>query len=408
MGMQLRTGIVAGTSIAMTLVLPGLPVAAAPTIQATVVELTASDGDDQDAFGSAVAVDGDTMVIAASCDESAGGNCDGSAYVFVRSAGGWVEQAKLVPSDIGAFDEFGHSVAVDGDTVVVGSWSDDVQQREDAGSAYVFVRTGATWTEQAKLIAPDRRAFDSFGGSVSVDGDTAVVGSYNSVGNPAGSGSAYVFVRSGAAWSLQTKLVAADRAANDFFGVAVAVSANFVLVGAQGDDVGANRTGSAYAFQRSGTVWTQQAKLSASDAGADANFGASVALDGRNALIGDQPFGGRQGSAYVFVRTGTTWTQQAVLNASDGSAGAFGFSVDISGGVAVVGAYADEAGGFSTAGSAYVFLRSGSTWRQLVRLTADEPGTYEQYGQSVAVDRGTVVVGALGHGVGGTAFVYQR
>lgn len=392
--------------------LPSLPATAAPATPAAggnPIEVTAADGDPGDAFGSAVAVDADTMVVGAVCDETAGGNCDGSVYVFVRSGTGWVQQAKLVPADLGRFDEFGKSVAVNGDTIVVGSWSDRTPGRGETGSANVFVRVGTTWTEQAELVAPDASAYDSFGISVAVEGNTAVVGAANdAVGDVSGAGSAYVFQRYGTTWIPQTKLLAPDRATRDFFGTAVSLSGNTVLVGASSDATArGDNAGSAYLYVRTGTSWTPQAKLVAADGGRNVFFGSSVALDGDTAAIGDQPFAqARRGSAYVFVRSGTTWTLQARLTAGDGTADdAFGWAVDVSGAIAVVGAYGDDPEGFWS-GSAYVFTRSGTSWTQLAKLVAPDAAERDQFGAAVAVDAGTVAIGALGHDDQGSVFVY--
>ena len=212
--------------------------------------------------------------------------------------------------------------------------------------------------EQAKLTASDATAGDRFGFSVSIDGNTAVVGALLHDDDGLSSGSAYVFVRSAGIWTQQAKLTASDAAANDLFGISVAIDGDTAVIGASGDrDAGFN-TGSAYVFVRSGTSWTQQAKLTAGDAAADDTFGFSVSIDGDTAVVGapfDDDAGNFSGSAYVFVRSGTSWTQQAKLTASDAAAGdLFGFSVSIDGDTAVVGVLLDDDAGTSS-GSAYVF-----------------------------------------------------
>src|SRR5207247_2438966 len=172
------------------------------------------------------------------------------------------QQAQLTASDGAASDEFGWSVAISGDTVVVGAFLDDVVANGDQGSAYVFSRSGTTWTQQAKLTASDGAASDEFGCSVAISGDTVVVGAYlDNVGANTDQGSAYVFVRSGTIWTQQQKLTASDGAASDGFGYSLAISGDVVVVGAFGDDVGANADqGSAYVFVRNVTTWTQQAQ----------------------------------------------------------------------------------------------------------------------------------------------------
>jgi len=314
------------------------------TIGATVIhedaKLTASDAEFGDVFGRSVALSGDTAVVGADLDDHAGGTRAGSAYVFVRSGTDWAEQAKLTASDAAADDFFGYSVAVSGDTVVVGARNDDHAGGTNAGSVYVFVRSGTDWVEQAKLTASDATVRDYFGQSVALRGDTVVVGALDD-GAGQYSGSVYVFVRSGTTWSEQAKLTASDATADDQFGWSVALSGDTAVVGARVDDVGGQNSGSAYVFVRSGTTWSQQAKLTASDAAADDFFGASVALSGGIAVVGakqNDDAGQNSGSAYVFARSGTGWTEQAKLTASDAAfGGSFGSSVALSGETAVVG-----------------------------------------------------------------------
>ena len=166
-------------------------------------------------------------------DDGAAGVDQGSAYVFVRSGGVWSQQQKLLASDAAAGDLFGVSVAISGETVVVGAPFDDGAAGFDQGSAYVFVRSGGVWSQQQKLEASDAAAGDMFGSSVAISGETVVVGAPLDDG-AAGTdqGSAYVFVRSGGVWSQQQKLEASDAAAVDCFGFSVAISGETVVVGA--------------------------------------------------------------------------------------------------------------------------------------------------------------------------------
>ena len=279
-----------------------------------------------------------------------------------------VEVAKLLATDGAAGDQFGYSVALSGDTAVIGArFDDDDVNGLESGSAYVFTRTGTTWTQQAKLTAADGAAGDQFGYSVALSGDTAVItaDADDDVVNGVDSGSAYVFTRSGTTWTQQAKLTAADGAAGDQFGVRVALSGDTAVIGARfddDDDVNGLDSGSAYVFTRSETTWSQQAKLTAADGAAGDWFGYSVALSGDNALIGahfddDDVNGVDSGSAYVFTRSGTTWSQQARLTAADGAAGdQFGGRVAISGDTALIGARLvnDDVNGVDS-GAAYVF-----------------------------------------------------
>ncbi len=174
----------------------------------------------------------------------------------------WNQQAKLTAGDAATGDRFGRAVAVSGDTAVIGAYWDDDGGTE-SGSAYVFTRTGGVWSQQAKLTASDPGAFDWFGVSVAVSGDTAVIGARWDDDGGTDSGSAYVFARSGEVWSQQAKLIPSDLAANDFFGISVAVSGDTAVIGAHGNDDGGSESGSAYVFTRSGVAWSQQAKLTA-------------------------------------------------------------------------------------------------------------------------------------------------
>jgi acetyltransferase-like isoleucine patch superfamily enzyme len=359
-----------------------------------IAKLLASDAATQDQFGYSVAIDGDTAVIGSPWDDDAAIN-SGSVYVFTRSGTTWTQQAKLTASDADLADLFGFSVALAGDTVVMGAYSNN-DAGENSGSAYVFTRSGTTWTQQAKLTASDADVGDAFGTSVALAGETAVIGTNFG-------GSAYVFTRSGAAWTQQAKLIPSDAGPSVHIGFSVAVAGDTAVIGAQADDHAGSGAGSAYVFTRSGTTWTQQAKLTASDAAEGDNFGFSVALAGDTAVIGawdDNDAGTGSGSAYVFTRSGTTWTEQEKLTASDADGGdRFGVSVAIDGETAVIGAFVDN----TYTGSAYVFTRSGTTWTQQAKLTASDATLGYRFGGSVALASDTAVIGSTVHSANGFA-----
>jgi hypothetical protein len=368
-------------------------------------KLVAPDRATDDKFGWSVAVSGDTAVVGAPDDDILANVNAGSAYVFLRSGVTWALQQKLTAPGGLASDFFGISVAVSGDTALVGAYQHDIAANGDAGSAYVFLRSGVTWAQQQKLTAADGATNDRFGVSVAVSGDTAVVGAYHDDTPAADAGSAYVFLRSGVTWAQQQKLTGADSATNDRFGVSVAVSGDTAVVGAAADDTFAGDVGSAYVFLRSGVTWAQQPKLTASDGAAGDRFGTSVAVSGDTAVVGavgdNTPAGADAGSAYVFLRSGVTWAQQQKLTASDGAASAFfGSSVAVSGDTVVVGAYSDDTPAGVDAGSAYVFLRSGVTWALPQKLIAPDGAATELFGSSVAVSGDTVVVGAYNDDIG--------
>ena len=364
-------------------------------------QTSATAGAPADSFAYSVAISGDTAIVGAWTDDVGANTNQGSAYIFVSSGSAWIQQAQLTATGGAANDVFGSFVAIDGDTAVVGALSDDVGASIDQGSAYVFTRSGTVWTQQAQLLATGGAAGDGLGSSVAIDGDTVIVGAYlDDVGANTNQGSAYVFTRTGTTWTQQAQLISLGGATSDTFGISVALSGNTAIVGAYLDDVGANTNqGSAYVFTRSGTVWTQQAQLNATGGTTEDRFGFSVAIDGDTAIIGapndDVGANNAQGAAYVFTRSGSTWTQQAQLTATGGAVNDFfGVSVALSGNTAIVGANADDVGANSDQGSAYIFTRSGSTWTQQALLTPTAGAVSDQFGISVALSGDTAIVGA--------------
>lgn len=314
-----------------------------------------------DGFGLSVSIDGDTAVVGAPIDDDAG-FASGSAYVFVRSGNVWTEQEKLTASDAQEGDRFGHAVSIDAGTVIVGAPSPEAGS-PDPGAAYIFVREGTVWTEEQKLTGANGNAGDRFGSSVAVEGDTAIVGAplEDEAGDDAGSVS--VFTRSGTVWSQEQKLTAMDPGAFDHFGLSVSLSANTVLIGTpetatHDSNVG---TGFAYVFVREDGGWSQQAKLVASDAAVDKLVGLSVALEGDTAVVAalqyDQPLGVASDTfAYIFVRDEDDWTEEEKLVTGSGaSILTEGSFVDISGCTVVVGTELDDDAGMD-AGAAYAYL----------------------------------------------------
>ena len=263
-------------------------------------KLTASDAAAGDRFGISVSISGDTVVVGAGFDDDR----SGSAYVFIEPATGWedaTEDAKLTASDAVAGDWFGVSVSISGDTVVVGAGFDD----DWAGSAYVFIEPATGWEdaiEDAKLTASDAVAGDWFGyWGISISGDTIVVGAS---GDDDQSGSAYVFQGNGITWTEQVKLTASDTEAGDFFGESVSISGDTIVVGAEGDDDNGSRSGSAYVFVRRGSTWTEQVKLTASDAAAGDFFGWPVSISGNTIVVGaggNDDAGSTSGSGFIFT-----------------------------------------------------------------------------------------------------------
>ena len=406
------------------------PVTVDPWIQEQ--ELTASDGAPGDVLGYSVAVSGETAIIGAA-GRSFGKNIgQGAAYVFTCSGTPctWTQQQELTASDGASDDEFGNSVAVSGNTAIIGAWGknslylpeDPATAVAPQGAAYVFTCSGTpcTWTQQQELTASDGASGDEFGNTVAVSGATVIIGApYKN----AYQGAAYVFTCSGTpcTWTQRQELTAADGARGDVFGYSVAVSGNTVIIGAIGNN---SSRGAAYVFTCSGTpcTWTQQQKLTASDDWGGDVFGTRVAMSGATAVIGAPGktigYNSLQGAAYVFTCSGIpcTWTQQQKLTASDGvSRDVFGTRVAVSGNTVIVG-------NNSSQGAAYVFTCSGTpcTWtgrrwwpfttrkQQQQELTAADGGSGDEFGYSVAVSGNTAIIGAAyRNSLQGAAYVFK-
>ena len=341
-------------------------------------KIQASDKQASDLFGysTAISEDGNTVIVGARFEDNTG-----SAYIFTWSGTTWTQQQKIQASDKQANDQFGSSVAIsgDGNTAIVGAWAEDAvvidqgytRTAPNAGAAYIFTWSGTTWSEQQK-IQPLWQSYNEadrvyFGWSVSIsgDGNTAIVGGYQEGTNPPNAGAAYIFTRSGTTWSEQQKIESSDKQASDYLGASVSISGdgNTAIVGAYAEDTGGTDAGAAYIFTRSGTTWTQQQKIQASDKQASDFFGNSVAIseNGNTAIVGayaEDPGGTTNaGSAYIFTRSGTTWTQQNKIQASDKQVDDwFGRSVAISGdgNTAIAGGAYEDTGG-SDAGAAYIY-----------------------------------------------------
>jgi len=340
-------------------------------------KLFTPDGDPGDEYGILVSMSNDTIIVSAGGRDEAAED-SGAAYVYVRQGNDWVEQTKLLQDNGEMDDWFGSAVALDGDTAVIGSWRED-DLGTQSGAAYVFVRTDDTWSEQDKLFASNGAEGGLFGRGVAISGDTIVVGSRAGGHMGMVPGTAYVFVRNGDEWTEQTKLFADDGVNFDRFGRAIAIEDDTVVIGAWLDDDTAVDSGSAYVFVRNGTNWSQQAHLSPDTGGQSDNIGYSIDLSGDTVIIGainDDEAAVDAGAAYIFVRDGTNWTQQEKFIASDAQGGdlfgvsvakftaedaedeaRFGRAATIDGNFAVIGAWFDDNDVVDT-GSAYVFLLS--------------------------------------------------
>jgi len=375
--------------------------------------LIPADIADDDWFGEDVGISGDTIIVGAPYDDDLGGS-SGSAYVFTLSAGVWSEHQKLVASDGESADWFGETVAIDGAWAVVGTTRED-QGGASAGAAYVFHDVGGTWIEYTKLVAADAQSYDHFGSAVAISGDTIVVGAPDSDDAGEKTGSAYVFHLDGGIWTEQAKLLAGDMSSQDTFGSAVAISDDTVAVGAPLDDDACDppdsmcQSGSAYVFTRSGWAWSQAAKLVASDDEERDYFGFAVAVDGNLALIGarwEDDAASNAGAVYVYSRSGGAWAEVQKLTASDGDVeDRFGDAVALFGRHAIVAApLEDEAN--NAAGAVYTFAR-GSSWVEVGKEPSND-GAHNEFGEALDGDGFWVVIGCHYHDYGaGAAYAYH-
>lgn len=416
--------------------------------------LTASNTEANDEFGYSVALSGDTLAVGAFHEDSGTQGVDttanedalksGAVYVFVRSAGSWIQQAYLKASNTEANDEFGISVSLSGDILAVGATGEDSdatgmvgipnELASSAGAVYIFTRTGSSWSEQAYLKASNASGGDLFGTSVSLSGETIAVGAHI---EGSASGAAYVFTRNETTWSEQAYIKASNTELGDRFGHSVALSGDTLAVGAYNEDSGttgvnttpdesAFNSGAVYVYTRSGTNWTEQAYIKASNPGggnsspaAGDNFGYSVALSGDTLAVGawleDSGTTGintawdeavsASGAVYVFVRDNTTWSEQAYIKASNtGKSDLFGKSVALSGDILAVGSIQEDsdAPGINPAvlneaskdfGAVYVYSRTGTSWEEQSYIKASTTVSNVEFGHSVALAGDTIAVG---------------
>ncbi len=397
-------------------------------------KVSASDRAGYDYFGGAVAIDGNYAIVGAYLEEDSVTNENaGAAYIFEKDANGnWVEVEKLRASDYSMGDEFGNSVAVSGDYAVVGAHKEmhDLTGGNPtyvAGSAYIFKRDGSgNWNEVQKIVPSDRNWAAIFGCSVSISGNTIVVGAFGDSEDVTGlnykysAGAAFIFEKDGSGvWNETQKIVASDRDSYAYFGLSVSIDGDILLVGSPSNKyaVGSGDTlidcGAAYFFEKgtSGT-WVEAQKVCAADRAYDDSFAESVSLSNNYAIIGAQGqdedatggnFLNHSGAAYIFEKNGSgVWNQAKMMVASDRSlyGGSMGATVDIDSNVAIAGARYErnDANGTNdilSAGAAYIFIRDGSgNWQHANKIVASDRAQQDEFGYSVAIDGDNILVSA--------------
>ncbi len=393
-----------------------------------VTKLTAIDGEADDRFGESVSISGEIAAIGAPDGGSPGGT-EGAAYIFRRDQGGldnWGEVTKRTASDAQAGDLFGSTVSLDENTLVVGAEGEDSQGGE-AGAAYIFQRHegGAdNWGQVTKITAFDGASGDSFSASVAISGDTVLIGAPGDDDQGSGAGAAYRFSRNQGGpdnWGEEGKLPVTSLEAGDTFGSFVAIDINTLLVGSPGDDDGGSGAGALYAFQQRGNTWDETQKLLSSTPVDFDRFGASLDLSADTLVVGaprDDEAGIDAGAAFIYTRNqggAENWGEVLKLTADDGAADdRFGFSVAISGDFLVIGApFASPLG--NNSGAAYVFHRNqggAENWGQVIKLLPSDGMEGDQFGKAVAISGETIVVGAPTNDNVvlnvGSAYIFQR
>ena len=365
--------------------------AAAQTQFSELTKVNLKSGGSGTQFGLSVAVDGNTMISGAPGFSLTQSSYEGSAFVYVRNSNGaWVLQQQLVPNLLASNRNFGSCVGISGDTVIVGA------RLEQA--VYIFVRSGTTWTQQARITGTGA------GDSCAISGDTAMFATQPNTVN--------VFVRSGGVWALQTALQPIAGSVDvTFFGSALTLEGDTAVIGADSDN---SARGSVQVFLRSGTTWAPQQRILASEGSSGWRFGASVALSG-DTLIAGMPnssgAGGQQdGSAFVFVRSGGVWTQQQkLISSSPRPQARFGTSVALENNTAIVGATFNDV--LTGGGAAFVFQRSGTVWTSTQKLFPADTKIGDAFGFSVDLSNSNAVVGAAGDAIGsresqGSAYIF--
>lgn len=443
--------------------------------------IQASNSGTGDEFGYSVALSGDTLAVGAHFEASSTSGIDsspddsaasaGAVYVFVRSGTSWTQQAYIKASNSQTGDEFGYSVALSGDTLVVGAIGEDSNTQgmntipdelaASSGAVYVFIRNGSSWSEQTYIKASNTQGSDEFGFSVSLSGDTLAVGAHQEDSATTGvnttpdeaasnSGAVYVFTRSDTSWTQQAYIKASNTGGSDSFGYSLTLSGDTLAVGAYREDsstLGINTTpfdnkqsddyGAVYVFVRNNANWVEQAYIKASETNKLDYFGFSVALSGDTLAVGayledsettgidsipnDTTAGANSGAVYVFTRSNNIWIQQAYIKASNtGKTDLFGKSITLSGDILAVGADQedsettginsipnDTAAG-ANSGAVYVFTRSNNTWSQQAYIKASTTVTKVNFGQSVALASDTLAVGVpLENTSAGASYIFE-
>jgi len=373
-------------------------------------------------FGISADLQGDRAVVSAIWEPVGQLSQAGAVYVFDFGATSWTQTARLEAGDPQAGAEFGTELALDGDCIVVGApMAEGALPGIKSGAAYVFEFSGGSWMQTAKLVGPDSAVGDGFGRAVSVKGGRILVGADSHAplvsGSPVNNaGSAYVFRNTGAAWILEAKLVASDAQPSDLMGRAVSLGLDRAAIGAHEEDQNGIGAGAAYVFVRSGSTWFEEAKLVATHGTAGDRFGRALRLLDDELAVGAYLDDGAlvdSGAIYVFSRSGSNWAQTAKVKAEVPQSGdGFGKSLDFGPDLLVAGTPFHAEPVSPDIGGVCIFERSGGAWNQMQDLVPASGSPNDQFGLAVALSGARLLVGApLDDDQGsnsGSSFHYER
>ena len=353
--------------------------------------LAPQDGIIPEGFGSAVAISGDDAAVG-SAMAAINGAGSGAVHLFKRVGSAWTESARLVPSDGEAKDNFGVSVAISGDRVIVGSFKED-HLGKNAGAAYIFSRTPSGWVEEAKLMAADGAAGDHFGSSVAIAGSVAAVGARSA---SSGQGVVYVFTSENGLFTQKQRLTSPGMH-TDAFGEALALGSDYLAAGDSLNSDKGTGAGAIHVFKKIADLWEPSATLHAADANAHAGLGVSLSLSGQTLIAGaygDDEKGSHAGAAYIFEESNGIWNQAEKLMPMDGSSfDSFGMAVALSGKYAAVGAPQDDYNGQGS-GSLYLYEYHLGEWRLQDKLSADQTRTFDGFGVTLSLSGSDCLAGA--------------
>lgn len=380
--------------------------------------LLASNGGEVDWFAYDTDISANFAIVGAPYNDVGSNEDQGTAYVYFYDGNSWGNEQILTASDGASGDEFGRSVAIDGDFLVVGAMFKNYNSKEQIGAAYVFWFDGSSWVEQQKIAPSNGVSNDWFGGAADIQDTVIVIGAHTKdVMNAANAGSVYIYYYNGSTWYQAQDFHASDYGTHSYFGISLDLNGNDLIIGSSGDDIGSNDyQGSAYVFKYAGS-WAEVQKLTASDGGEGDDFGRSVGISGNTILVGSPESEvnniDEQGAVYYYNYLSGNWTQTQKLSAPNSSPWpSFGIDLAIQGDTAIIGAEGQTVGDNMFQGAAFIYTRNGSTWVEDQYLLASDGEEDDYFGNSVSFKNDYAIVGAYrttigSHSMQGSAYIFK-